>query len=354
MRTQPIPLRLDPDRLERDAANSLTRAALAHARHALDPKSTPLEIAKRNFGDDRGVELILRAATGPAMTTVPSWAGTFALVENLFLASLVGPSAAAALLNRGLQVRFNGYAAVSIPTISAGQAGFVGAGKGIPVVQFQTASGVTLSPHKLALISLLTREMVDGSNAEVIIAATLKESASIGLNSVLFSASAATPDQPAGILNGVTAETPSTNTNQWDAMIADLSKIGGKVARVAGNEIVFVAAPEQALAIALRNPDFDVLTSKALPAGTVIAVAANAIVSGFDPVPVVSASIDPTIVPDTAPPGLIVPDGGTFTNPTWSMFQSDRVALKMMMRAAWALRVPDAADAIAYMTNVAW
>ena len=52
--------------------------------------------------------------------------------------------------------------------------------------------------------------------------------------------------------------------------------------------------------------------------------------------------------------GLFVPDGGTFTNPTWSMFQSDRVALKMMMRAAWALRVPDAADAIAYMTNVAW
>ena len=129
MRTQPIPLRLDPDRLERDAANSLTRAALAHARHAFDP-STPLEIAKRNFGDDRGVELILRAATGPAMTTVPRWAGTFALVENLFLASLVGPSAAAALLNRGLQVRFNGYAAVSIPTISAGQAGFVGAGQG--------------------------------------------------------------------------------------------------------------------------------------------------------------------------------------------------------------------------------
>ena len=85
-----------------------------------------------------------------------------------------------------------------------------------------------------------------------------------------------------------------------------------------------------------------------------IAVAANAIVSGFDPVPVVSASIDPTIVPDTAPPGLIVPAGGTFTNSTWSMFQSDRVALKMMMRAAWALRVPDAADAIAYMTNVAW
>ena len=69
---------------------------------------------------------------------------------------------------------------------------------------------MTLSPRKLALISLFTREMVDRSNAEAIVTATLKESASYGLDAVLFSASAATPDQPAGILNGVTAETPST------------------------------------------------------------------------------------------------------------------------------------------------
>jgi hypothetical protein len=353
MRNQPIPLRLDPDRLQRDAVVSLSRAALAHARHAFDPKSTPLEIAKRSFGDDRAVELIVRAATGPAMTSVASWAGVFATIENVFLASLAGPSAAAALLARGLQIRFDGYVAVSLPTISAGQAGFVGENQAIPVVQFQTASGVSLSPHKLALISLLTREMIDGSNAEAIVSATLRESASYGLDAVLFSASAATPDQPAGILNGVTALTPSTATPLSEAMVADLSALGGAVARVAGNEIVFCCAPEQALAISLRSPDFayPVLTSKALAKGTVIAVAANAFVSGFDPVPVVSASIDPTIVPDTAPPGLIVPPGGAFTNQTWSMFQSDRVAIRMKMNASWALRAP---NSIAFMNNVAW
>jgi hypothetical protein len=312
-----------------------------------------VEFAKRTFGDDRGVELILRAASAPAMTSTSSWAGVFALVENVFLSSLVGPSAAAALLARGLQIRFDGYAGVSIPTISAGQAGFVGENKAIPVVSFQTASGVTLTPNKLALISLLSREMVDGSNAEAIISATLRESASIGLDSVLFSSNVATPDQPAGILNGITANTPSTNTDTWSAMIADLSLIGGKVVRVAGNDLIFVCAPEQSLAISLRAPDlnYTVLTSKALPAKTVIAVAANAIVSGFDPVPVVSASIDPEIVPDTAPPGLIVPPGGGFTNQTWSMFQSDRVALKMTMNATWALRSP---NAIAFIQNVTW
>jgi hypothetical protein len=353
MRNQPIPLRLDPDRLQRDAVVSLSRAALAHARHALDPKSTPLEIAKRTFDGDRAVELIVRGATGPAMTSVASWAGVFATIENVFLASLAGPSAAAALLNRGLQVRFDGYGAVSLPTISAGQASFVGENQAIPVVQFATASGVLLSPCKLALISLLTREMIDGSNAEQIITAVLKESASIGLDSVLFSASIATPDQPAGLLSGVAALTPSTATPLTEAMVADLSALGGAVSRIAGNEIIFIAAPEQSFAIALRAPDlgFPILTSKALAKGTVIAVAANALVSGFDPVPVVSASIDPTIVPDTAPPGLIVPPGGAFTNQTWSMFQSDRVALKMRMNASWALRSP---NAIAFMNSVAW
>jgi hypothetical protein len=353
MRNQPIPLRLDPDRLERDAVRSLSRAALVYARHAFDRRSTPLEIARRTFDGDRAVEFIVRAATAPAMTSVASWAGTFALIENVFLASLVGPSAAAALLARGLQVRFDGYAAVSLPTISAGQAGFVGENKAIPVASFTTASGVLLSPYKLLLISILSREMIDGSNAEAIVSATLKESASLGLDAVLFSATAATPDQPAGLLNGVAALTPSTATPLSEAMVVDLSALGGAVARVAGNEIIFIAAPEQSLAIALRAPDlnYTVLTSKALPAKTVIAVAANAIVSGFDPVPVVEASIDAEIVPDTAPPGLIVPPGGGFTNPTWSMFQSDRVALRMRMNASWALRAP---NAIAFMNNVAW
>jgi hypothetical protein len=336
-----------------DGFATLSRAAIASARHAFDPRTPAVEIARRSFDNDRGVELVLRAASAPAMTSAAGWAGTFALVENVFLSSLVGPSAAAGLFARGLKIQFDGHAAVSLPTISTGQAGFVGENKSIPVVQFQTASGVSLSPCKLALISLITREMIDGSNAEAIISATLKESASYGLDAVLFSASAATPDQPAGILNGVAADTPSTNTDTWAAMIADLSLIGGKVARVAGSDVVFICAPEQALAIALRSPDFayPVLASKALTEGTVISVAANAIVSGFDPVPTIEASIDPEIIPDTAPPGLIVPGGGTFTNTTWSMFQSDRVALRMRMRAAWALRSP---NAIAHMTATTW
>jgi Phage capsid family len=353
MRNQPIPLRLDPDRLERDAANSLSRAAFAFARHAFEPAASPLAIAKRTFGSDRAVEFLIRAAVSPAMTTTTGWADTFVTVANVFLASLTGPSAAADLFGRGLQVKFDGAGMVSLPTIATGSASFVGQGKPIPVTQYQTASGVKLEPHKLALIAVLTREMVESSNAQAIVSASLTEAAAYGLDVAVFSATAGSDDRPPGILNGVPAEsTPSTASPLSDAMVADLATLGGKVARVAGSDVVFVAAPEQALAIALRSPDFGypVLASRALLKGTVIAVAANAIVSGFDSVPVIEASREPELIPDTAP-GEIVPAGGGFSGQTWSLFQSDRVGLKMRMEAAWALRSP---NAIAWMSNVTW
>jgi hypothetical protein len=87
----------------------------------------------------------------------------------VFLAALRGISAGAALLTRGLQVRFNGEGQIFLPTIAQGQAGFVGQGKPIPVAQFASASGVSLTPHKLALISSLTREMVESSSVDDIV-----------------------------------------------------------------------------------------------------------------------------------------------------------------------------------------
>jgi hypothetical protein len=39
--------------------------------------------------------------------------------------------------------------------------------------------------------------------------------------------------------------TPSTATPATEAMVADLSALGGAVARVAGVDIAYVAAPEQ-------------------------------------------------------------------------------------------------------------
>jgi hypothetical protein len=128
----------------------------------------------------------------------------------------------------------------------------------------------------------------------------------------------------------------------------DLAALAGSIARVAGGSgIVFVAAPEQAVAanLMLEQEAYPILASSALPAKTVIAIAAAALVSGFDPVPQIEASRQPALVMDTSPGDI-----GTLSS-TMTMFQTDRVALKMRMEAAWALR---ASNAIAYMTGVTW
>jgi capsid protein len=333
-----------------DAVTPLVRAAIATANNVFDRNVSASEFARRNW-NDRAVEYVLRAAVSPATTTTPGWAQELSPVTLAFLASLVGPSAGADLLGRGIQLRFDGAKAISLPTIAPGQTGFVGEGKAIPVVQFQTASGVKLEPHKLALITTLTREMIESSNAEMIIRAVLSESAARGLDAALFSSNAGTADSPPGLLNGITPQTASTATPLLDAMVADLSALGGAVARVAGSNIVFVAAPEQALAVNLRAPDFaySILASQ-LPVKTVIAIAAPALVSGFDPVPQIEASREPELHMDAAATD-IVSGGGAVASPTMTLFQGDKLALKMRMRAAWALRAP---SAIAFMQNVAW
>src|SRR5262249_25914307 len=120
------------------------------------------------------------------------------------------------------------------------------------------------------------------------------------------------------------------------------------VSRTAGNDIVFVMAPEQAVAANLmtENLVYPILASSALAKGTVIAIAMPGLVSAYAPVPELSATREPELVMDTAPV-----DVGTASQQTVSLFQTDKIALKMRMPLAWALRAP---SAIAFMTGVNW
>ena len=176
---------------------------IATARHQLDRTVAPAEVAKRSWGDESPqVEYLLRAASSPAAIAAPLWAGELAHVVTIFLPSLAPLSAGVQLLARGLQLSFDGAAAVKLPLISQGQASFVGELKPIPVVQFATSAGVTLTPFKLATITTLTREIMDLSNAEAIVRQALSELVANGLDAALFSAAAGTTDHPPGLLNG--------------------------------------------------------------------------------------------------------------------------------------------------------
>ena len=164
---RPIPLRPDRNAIAEATITTLVRTLIATARHQLDRSVAPAEVARRSWGDEAAqVAYLLRAASSPAQITAPTWAGELAHVVTIFLPSLAPLSAGVQLLARGLQLSFDNAAAIKLPLINQGQAGFVGETKPIPVVQFTTSAGVTLTPFKLGSISVLTREIMDSSNAD--------------------------------------------------------------------------------------------------------------------------------------------------------------------------------------------
>ena len=109
------------------------------------------------------MQYLLRAASSPAQITAPTWAGELAHVVTIFLPSLAPLSAGVQLLARGLQLSFDGAAAIKLPLIAQGAASFVGEMKPIPVVQFADQRWRDLTPFKLATITTLTRETMEAA-----------------------------------------------------------------------------------------------------------------------------------------------------------------------------------------------
>jgi hypothetical protein len=127
-------------------------------------------------------------------------------------------------------------------------------------------------------------------------------------------------------------------------MVEDLAKLAGVVARAAGNEVVLVMAPEQAVAATLRSDQliFPVLASAALPVKTVIAVAAAGVGSAADAVPQISVGRENALIGDD------VPGAGPAT---LSVFQTDGVAVRMTLPVTWTLRSP---GTLAWIDAVTW
>jgi hypothetical protein len=128
-------------------------------------------------------------------------------------------------------------------------------------------------------------------------------------------------------------------------MAADLGKlVADLAARGGGLNPAFVAAPAQATALKLlASPKFDapVLASSALPSGVAVAVEASSLAVGFDSVPDFSVSRAGKLHVESATPQHI--SDGAAAVPVRELWQTDCLALKMTLAAAWAMRAPGAA-----------
>ena len=207
-----------------------------------------------------------------------------------------------------------------------------------------------LTPFKLATIVVLTSEVIRNSNAEAVVRQALLNSVAGSLDAALFGNDAATPElRPAGLLYDIEALEPSDATDKFAAMANDISALITSVAWIAGNSnVTLIAAPAQAvrLLMAPARP-YLVLMSASLPDKTVVAVANDAVASVAE-LPSIDASRDSVVHMNDAPAQL---NTGTPAPPTYSMYQTDSVSLRLRWPVSWALRDP---RALAWMQDVTW
>jgi hypothetical protein len=292
----------------------------------------------------------MRAASSPT-----SLADTPALsrISVSFLDALVPMSAGAALLRAGIGLNFNGSAQISAPSVALPNASFVAEAAPISVQKAPSAAA-TLTPHKLAAIVTLSRELLEAGSAEDLVRAALVEATGPALDAILFDANAATTTRPAGLLAGITPLAASAATEKSEAAADDLAQLALATASVGGNgNVVLVGSPDTMAAIKTRlpqTPDWPTFVSASLPPKTVIMVATNAIVSAIEGAPVVDASPHAEIHFETVPQEIVTA-AGTVATPVASIYQDDTLALRLRWSLTWALR---SSAGIAWVQNTKW
>jgi HK97 family phage major capsid protein len=347
--------------LNAERMRSLCRSihALGHSRF-VDRTSSALEFAKRAWPNDPDVPRLLRAAVAPDATT--GSASALAAQEQALLVALSPVSAIGGLSAATPEMPLSwdeGTAVIQVPSINMQNvSGFVGEAAPMPVIE-GGSNTVSLKPHKYGCITVLTSELFRYSRAPELIERSLLEAVGASLDAILFSASAATPTTPAGLLLNIPALTPIvlTQANRIEAFYEDLSTLAAAVSGVAGNaSVVFVCSPKQAAFAKLRlmddaDADFLILASSALPAGTVVCIATAAFCIaagsiGFD------LSTQSVLHFDTAPAQIGTPGTPpTVAATSMGLFQSDLVGIKFRMFVDWKLR---AASGLAWTSAVNW
>jgi hypothetical protein len=323
------------------AGNLFTRM-LAAKTIASIRKGDPSEVAAERWPADKLLAQVLtRAATAPAMTTVTGWAAELAQLKVVTdgLRALGSMSAAATLMQSGVVLRFDGYGTISVPgfVAAAANAGFVAEGAPIPVRSLALVPA-TLSPHEMASIAVLTREMAEGSNAEALIGDTLMRSAALALDAIMFDNVAGDAIRPAGLRYGVAATPASASTDAFAAFFEDVATLTGVVAQVGGaGPYALVTNPGRAASVPLRSggstsQNLTILGSPAVGNDVIMIALAALVAAGDDPE--VTTSTASSLHMDTVPQPM-----GT-AGPAKSMFQTDSMAIKMRWPLCWSLRDP--------------
>jgi HK97 family phage prohead protease len=347
-------------------------------------KRQPVDVALAelygSYGDFEAtkgiVEWRTRAATAPATTTTAGWAAELAVTgqgewfNTVMAGSIFQPVAA-----RGMNITLGRYNQISMPTRAATPTiagSFVAEGAPIPVRQAAFTT-VALGLKKMAVITSYTREIAEHSTPEIetILRQLIMDDTGVAVDTVFIDNVAVSTIRPAGIRNGVSGLTPTAGGG-FAALVGDLKAMVGALAAVnAMGSLVWIMNPVQQIAISLtqnaggdfpfqadinanRLLGYGVVVSSTVPAGMVILINADDLMVVQGDTPRFDVSDQATLhFEDTTPLQITTGAQGSAVaaTPVRSMFQTDSLALRMILPMNWALR---RTGSVAWVTGVTW
>ena len=337
------------------------------------------------YGEDEATKVIcdltLKGASTPAMTTVAGWAAE--LVQQIvadLMPTLLPSSVYPTLSAMGLKLTFGRNGRIIIPTrnVTPSIAGsFVGEGQPIPV-RMAGFGSQTLIPKKMAVITTWTREMDEHSvpAIEGLLRNAIQEDTAISIDTVLLDANAATAIRPAGLRSGVAGLTPTPIAGgAFAALVGDLKNLTSAILTATNGNIrnmVYIMNPAQALSIGFIQPPNPsglfpfreevqagrlngkpLIQSGTVPLGTVLCLDAADYVSISGDTPRFEISDQATLhMEDTNPlPLASAGTPATVAAPAQSMFQTDSLALRLILPMNWTMR---RAGVVAWVSGVTW
>jgi HK97 family phage prohead protease/HK97 family phage major capsid protein len=344
-------------KVEPKPGDLIIRSAVVMAQAYID-KTDPIKILEARYGDDEATQTYVRAAIDPAKTTVAGWAQELVNTETVaFMESLKASSVFPSLASAGLALSFGpGRAALKIPSRAATPSisgSFVLEGAPIPVRRLGLTS-ITLTPQKLGVISFFTRELARLSSPQIesVIREAMQDDTAVTLDTLLLDAVAGSTTRPAGLTNGVTV-TAASSAGGFAAIIEDITNLAAPFDTAnAGRNLVLIMNPREARYISMTPgpngvfgwasnilSEFTIIRSTNVTAGSIYMIDAADFVSVAG-APDFDVSEQAVLHAEDTTPAHIGVAGApnVVAAPTYSMFQTDSIAIRMLMDLTWAMR----------------
>lgn len=328
------------DITERNRASAFARAVKLRA--AADGNIVAAErmALDRHGAGSAELSIINKAAVSPALTTSANWAGSIAVAAER---AFVGAVAEMAIFGRMSQVPPN--INVSGLTTSA-TASFVSEGSPAPLTSMVIASEA-LEPKQVAGTLVISQELarLADPRAETIFERELRKALLNAIDGAMLSTTAASGSKPAGLFNGVTAVTATSDAT---ADIRDLvDSFDGDL-----TSAFFVASPKVAASLAdparplagirsgeLLNAPFFV--TRNAPAGVL------ALIDG-DGVFCATGGIDVSVAREAS---ALMADNPSAPGAMVSFWQAGLVGIRLSLNIDWAAARP---GSVALISGAAW